>query len=538
MKLRPYQSEAIDAIMAYWRVGGGNPLVELATGTGKSLVIVALTRRLLDGFPDMRVLMLVHVRELVAQNAQALLRVWPDAPLGIYSAGLGRRDTHRRIIFGSIQSLFRQDGHSLGHRDLVLIDEAHLVPSAGNGMYRTLLDNLRRTRPDLRVAGFTATPYRLDSGRLDAGADRIFDRTVYSYDIGDGIRDGFLSPLVSRASVTEIDVSGVQRRGGEFVAGQLEKAADRITHQAVRETVAYGQDRRAWLLFCSGVDHAYHVRDAVRGHGISCETITGETPSGERDAIVRRFRAGQIRCLTNAQVLTTGFDAPHVDMVVFLRSTLSTSLYVQIVGRGTRIAPGKTDCLVLDFGGNIRRHGPVDAVSIAPKSGSADTGKVDVDSVRAKECPDCLSLAALNASTCKVCGHEWPRAEKPRHEAQAESQVGILSTERVPPRMVPVVDWRLDRHEKLGSPDSVRVTYLAGLTEIREWLAFEHAGYARQKACQWWSLHGGKTPFPTSVGEALARAGELAMPVTISVRPRGKYLDIVNRSFGRKGEAA
>jgi DNA repair protein RadD len=542
IQLRPYQSAAIMAVLDYWQTGGGNPLVDLATGTGKSLVIAELTRGLLREYPDLRVLMLVHARELVEQNFKALLRVWPDAPIGLYSAGLGKRDAHHRITFASIQSVFRKAG-ALGRRDLVLIDEAHLVPTAGNGMYRRLLDDLRGTTPDLRIAGFTATPYRLDTGRLDEGGDRLFDKTIYSYGIGEGIADGFLSPLVSKAGLSEIDVSEVQRRGGEFVAGALEAAADKVTTAAVAELVRFGESRRSWLAFCSGVKHAAHVRDAVRANGISCEMVSGETPSGERDSIIRRFRAGEIRCLTNAQVLTTGFDAPQVDLVAMLRPTLSTSLYVQIVGRGTRLATGKENCLVLDFAGNVRRHGPVDAVSILPKrGGSGDDGKVAVESVRAKECPDCQSLVAINASSCVVCGHEWPREEKPKHEAQAEALVGILSTEQVPPQMVPVVDWRFDRHEKLGSPDSVRVTYMAGLSTYYEWLAFEHSGMAKQKACQWWISHGGQTPFPIDVSDAIRRLndGELNMPSTISVKPRGKFFDIVSRSFAEKtsGRAA
>ena len=538
IQLRPYQGAAINSVLNYWQDEGGNPLVEMATGTGKSMVIAKLTRDLLEQYPTMRVLMLVHVRELVQQNFMALLRTWPDAPAGIYSAGLGKRDAHHRITFASIQSVFRRTA-SLGERHLVLIDEAHLVPAKGEGMYRQLLSDLGQ-KADMRVCGFTATPYRLDTGRLDAGEGALFDRVVYKYGINDGIDDGYLSPLVSRAGLSEIDVSNVHRRGGEFIAGEMEIAADKITMQAVSELVRFGENRRSWLIFCAGVKHAMNARDAIRAHGISCETVTGETPAGERDAILRRFKAGEIRALTNAQVLTTGFDAPNVDLVGFMRSTLSTSLYVQIVGRGTRIAQGKENCLVLDWGGNIRRHGPVDAVSVGPwRAPGDDTGKVSVESVRAKECPDCQSLAALNATVCKVCGHEWPREEKPKHEAEAEKNAGIMSSEKVAPQQVPVADWEFHRHEKSGSPDSVRVTYIAGLNAYREWLAFEHGGHARQKAQQWWTSHGGSTPFPKSVTEALGRLDEIEMPVTISVKPNGKYFDIVGRAFAeKKGRAA
>ncbi len=533
--LRPYQQESIEAILSYWSNGGGNPLVDLATGTGKSMVIAKLTQDLLAAYPDMRVLMLTHVKELVQQNFLALLKVWPDAPAGMYSAGLGRRDAHHRITFASIQSVYNK-ARLLGRRDLILIDEAHLVPLNGEGMYRRLLDDLHGIQPDARVAGFTATPYRLDTGRLDEGSTRLFDKVVYDYGISQGITDGYLSPLISKASAVEIDISKVERRGGEFVPASLESASDAITAEAVGEICQFGADRKAWLIFCSGVKHALHVRDAIRCSGISCETVSGKTPDGERDSIIRRFRAGEIRALTNANVLTTGFDVPQVDLVAMLRPTLSTSLYVQIVGRGTRKAQGKENCLILDFAGNVRRHGPVDAVSVLPKSGGeGKEGRVSVDDVRAKECPGCQELVALNTHQCKFCGHEWPHDEKPKHEAQAENQVGILSTEAVPPTMLPVVDWRFERHQKLGSPDSVRVVYLAGLASYPEWLAFEHGGYAQRKACEWWVQHGGNTPFPKTATEALQRIDELNRPETISVKPRAgtKFIDIVNRSFAK-----
>lgn len=540
IQLRSYQVDAIDAVLDYWNAGGGNPLVDLATGTGKSVVIAELVRRLIATYPDLRVLMLVHVKELVEQNFKALLRVWPDAPVGLYSAGLGKRDAHHKITFASVQSVYRK-APILGRRDLVCIDEAHLVPTGGNGMYRKLLGDLGdMPGADMRVCGFTATPYRLDSGRLDAGGDKLFDETVFSYGIAEGISDGYLSPLISKASASEIDVSNVQRRGGEFVAGSLEAAAmeHKLTAAAVDETIRYGENRRSWLVFCAGVAHAEQVRDAMRARGVMAEMVSGETPNGERDRIIRDFREGRIRCLTNANVLTTGFDAPATDLVVMLRPTLSTGLYVQIVGRGTRMAPQKENCLVLDFAGNVRRHGPVDAVSILPRSsaGSDDGSRTQVDAVRAKECPECQNLAALNASTCKICGHEWPREEKPKHEATAEAGVGILSSESVPPQMVPIVDWQWQRWQKAGSPDSVRITYLAGLSTYSEWVCPEHEGYAGRKAAEWWSRHGGATPFPKTVDEAMERRDELVMPATISVKPRGKYFDVVGRSFPKASE--
>ncbi len=540
MNLRPYQSESIQAVLDYWEEGGRNPLVDLATGTGKSVVIANLTKQLLATYPDLRVLMLVHVKELVEQNFRALLRVWPDAPIGLYSAGLGKRDAHHRIVFASIQSVFRK-ATALGRRDLVLIDEAHLVPNSGNGMYSKLLSDLEaHPDSDLRVCGFTATPYRMQSGRLDDGDDRLFHKTVYSYGIGAGIEDGFLSPLISKASASEIDVSKVERRGGEFVSGALEAAAmtDELTASAVDETIRFGSDRRSWLVFCAGVAHATKVRDVMRSRGIVAEMVSGETSQGERDRIIREFREGRIQCLTNANLFTTGFDAPATDLVVMLRPTLSTGLYVQIVGRGTRMAPGKENCLVLDFAGNVRRHGPVDAVSVLPKG--RDGSRTTVDAVRAKECPQCESLAALNARTCRTCGHEWEIEEKPRHEAEADGTTGILSSEAVPPQTIPVLSWDWKRWQKEGSPDSIRVTYIAGLSRYNEWVCPAHGGYAGQRAAEWWARHGGAVPAPKSVEEAIERRAELTVPSTVSIKPsksNPRYHDIVARSFDQRRAA-
>jgi DNA repair protein RadD len=556
--LRPYQSGAIEAVMGYWDQGPGNPLVDLATGTGKSIVIAKLTRDLLTSYPDLRVLMLVHVKELVQQNFNALLKLWPDAPVGIYSAGLGRRDAHHRITFASIQSVYNK-AHLLGRRDLVLIDEAHLVPSAGNGMYRKLLEDLRgMPDADVRVCGFTATPFRLDTGRLDAGDDRIFDGTVYNYGIARGIEDGYLAPLISKASAAEIDVSSVQRRGGEFVSGSLEAAAmdDDLVRKAVDETLKFGADRRSWLIFCSGVKHAAQVRDAMKARGVTAAMVTGETPHHERDRIIRDFRSGAIRCLTNANVLTTGFDAPATDLVVMLRPTLSTGLYVQIVGRGTRVvwpvgfrpdlataeerraaiaSSPKANCLVLDFAGNVRRHGPVDAVEVEEKRAKkGEDGKVAVDTVNAKECPSCEMLVALNTATCKHCGHEWPKDAKAKHEAEADGVSGILSSEPVRPAQIPLVDWSLRRWSKASepfAPETVRVTYIAGVQSASEWICPEHDGFAGRKAVEWWGMHGGEMPAPKTAVEAVERAGELIMPATITLRPDGRFLKVAGRSF-------
>jgi len=342
LSLRDYQSAAIQAIYDYYERAKGDVCLVIPTAGGKSLVMASFVEGVLKAWPDQRILIVTHVRELIEQNHAELKRLWPEAPAGIYSAGLKQRDIAARILFAGIQSIHRKL-REVGHCDLVLIDEAHLIPRASNTLYRRFLDGLKRQNPLLKVIGFTATPFRLDSGRLHEGKDAIFTDIAFEVSVRELIDAGYLAPLVSKRMAAQLDVSGVGSRAGEFIARELEAAIDQdaITASAVEEILAYGHDRKSWLVFCAGVEHAFHVRDALRAQGIACATIVGDTPSAEREAIIQAFKAGQIRCLTNANVLTTGFNAPGVDLIAMLRPTQSAGLYVQIVGRGCRLADGK-----------------------------------------------------------------------------------------------------------------------------------------------------------------------------------------------------
>jgi DNA repair protein RadD len=530
-ELRPYQRQALDALDAYWRAGGGHPLVSMATATGKSLVIAWLIRDLMERYPDLRILALTHVQELIEQNVDHVLVLWPDAPLGINCAALGRRDLDHPILFASIQSVFRHP-EAIGDRNLVITDEAHLVPHDGDGMYRTLLDGLRQFDPEMRIAGFTATPYRLDSGRIDEGPGKIFDDIVFNYGIGEGIRDDWLSPLSSKKTDTQIDVTGVGRRGGEFIESELQDAADVevVVNGACDEIIKHGVGRRSWLIFATGIRHAEHVRDALRGRGVIAKAVFGETPTDERKEIIEAFKAGQINALVNVNVLTTGFNVPQVDLLAMLRPTLSTGLYVQMVGRGTRKAEGKTNCLVLDFAGNVRRHGPVDSVD--PKSKSGVLGEAPV-----KMCPECDELVAINAYECPACGYQWPRpAPKAKHAAVADA-MPVLSTGQ---SWIAVISTSFRIHHKRNDPSaplSLRVDYLCGLTVYSEYVGLQRDGYARARAEKWWFAMGGEAPVPITVREAVVRADELGRPFEIAIYRNGQWWNVSDRRL-RRGDGS
>jgi DNA repair protein RadD len=266
MLLRPYQRAAIDALYDYFSGNAGNPLVVMPTGTGKSVVIASFIREAIHAYPETRILMLTHVKELIQQNFQALLNMWPEAPGGIYSAGLSRRDIHAQVLFAGIQSIHKRAAR-VQRCDLVIIDEAHLLSRTDGSMYRAFLSELNSINAGmLKVVGFTATPYRMDSGLLHVGKDRVFTDIAYSVPILDMIAQGYLSTVIPKQTQTQLDVSSVGTRGGEFIAKDLEAAVDRdeVTRAAVAEIVQHGAERGSWLVFCSGVDHALHVRDAIR----------------------------------------------------------------------------------------------------------------------------------------------------------------------------------------------------------------------------------------------------------------------------------
>jgi DNA repair protein RadD len=519
----------------------------MATATGKSLVITETVRRRHAVNPGLRSLIAVHVRELVEQDVTALLAVWPEAPYGVCCEGLGRRDHDAPVIVGTIQSLAR-DADKLGQRDLVIVDECQMIPRDGNGQYLSLFGVLRSCTPGLQLVGASATCYRLDSGYLHKGKDALFEKVVFSYQIAEGIKDRYLSPLRSKATSTRINVSGVGRRGGEFIQNELERAANvaDVVESAVAEIVERGQDRRSWIAFCVGIDHACAVRDAIRKHGITCETVTAETPGDERREIFSAFRNGSIRCLTGVNIFSVGFDVPQVDLIALLRPTLSTGLFVQQCGRGTRLAPGKENCLILDFAGNVRRHGPVDDVSVNSYRLPITLPSNDFT----KTCPKCWEENVHPARACVCCGHVFvsevseirvyePRIRRARHGAVADD-APILSTAHgsgSSPVWLPVCDSEYRLHQKRSDPNApptLRVEHLAGFSPYNEYISFESAkDYARMLAHKWWNAMGGRSPVPLSVAEAIVRRSELGRVTQIQVSREGQWWRINRRRVQR-----
>ena len=476
--LRDYQQKAIDMLYDWFdKNDEGNPCLVLPTGSGKSHIIAAMIKDMLNKWQGTRVLMLTHVKELIEQNAEKMREHWKNAPMGIYSAALNKRCLTEPITFAGIQSIVRK-AKALGHIDIVIVDEAHSINHKDAGSYRKLIDTLKQTNPNVRVVGLTASPFRLGHGMIHEGDDVIFNALIEPVQIETLVDRGFLAPLRSKHTEFEIDVDGVKKRGGEFIAGELERAVDTDDNneRAVKETINRAIDRKSWLVFCTGVDHAQHMSDLFNKHGVTADCVTGETPQAERDAIIERFKAGKIRVLTNMNVLTTGFDYPGIDCLVMLRPTLSPGLYLQMAGRGMRIAPDKEDCLVLDFAGNVKRHGPITAVEPPNKKGKGVAPT--------KVCPECSEIMLAGLKTCLACGFEFQIGAEPEQKSEPiklhnDDIMGFK------PVNMAVRRWAWRRHvSRTSGKEMLAVTYYGGLSSqpITEYLPVLHEGYAGEKS--------------------------------------------------------
>lgn len=515
IELRPYQTASIEALYTYFSSNTGNPLIVLPTGAGKSLVLAAFIKQAIDQYPATRMMVLTHVKELIEQDARAIIRYWPQAPIGIWSAGLGQKTKHQVTVAG-IQSVHKIPT-KFSPIDLVLVDEAHLIPRSADTMYGRFLAGLRQHNAALKVIGLTATPYRMDSGILIEGKDRIFTDIAYEANVADLIKDGYLCPLVAKRGATEADLSGVHVRGGEFVAGELQDAMDKdhLIQGALDEITRLAHDRNHILTFCAGIEHANHVAQAARDRGWAADYVSGEMATGERDAKIQAFKDGKLRMLCNAMLLTTGFDYPSIDCIVMLRPTKSTGLYVQIMGRGLRKDGVKENTLVLDFAGNVQRHGPIDQIKVKRKGGKGE----GVSVAPVKVCPDCQELVHTSVVECPSCGYEWARS--PAHGTQAADAVIVAALEE--PRICEVTRVEYERYEKQGKPPSLKVTYWCGISTYHEWVPIEDdRHFVRKHAVRWFWDRG--LTCPDTVEDALAIAEQkLPTPSFITVKLEGKY---------------
>ncbi|OUR99758.1 ATP-dependent helicase [Halobacteriovorax marinus] len=385
-KLRPYQEDAVTSVVTHFQRTKDPAVIVLPTGAGKSLVIAELAR-----IAKGRVLCLAHVKELVEQNHDKYESY--DLKGGIFSAGLLRKETSEKVIFGSIQSVARADDTFFEDFSLLVIDECHRVSTNEETQYHQVIAKLRKFNPKLCVLGLTATPYRLGlgwiynfhhKGFIKSEEDRFFKKCVYELPLSFMIKNKYLTPpIVIDSPVACYDFSKLRpnSESGGFSIRDIEELLtdqERVTPGIVGHIISQSNERNGVMIFTSSVRHAREILGLLPV-GISC-IVTGETPDIERDEIIASFKNREIKFLVNVSVLTTGFDAPHVDLIAILRPTESVSLYQQIIGRGLRLYENKEDCLVLDYTGQGHDL-------FSPEVGNEKMGE-DSDPVHVL-CPDC-----------------------------------------------------------------------------------------------------------------------------------------------------
>jgi DNA repair protein RadD len=546
---RQYQQESVEAVWDCIRKTEQNPLVVLPTGAGKSLVIAMIIRQTLKW--QGRVMVLAHRKELLQQNHEKI-QALAEIDAGIYSAGLKRRDKKDDVICAGIQSVHSR-ALEFGSRQLVIVDEAHLINDDSDSMYQRFLQMLSEVNPKIRLIGLTATPYRTGLGTI-ARPEGLFNEITYEAKTQDLIEQGFLCPLTS-TSTKSVDTGQIKIRGGEFVLQDMEKRFTEtgVVEAAVIELLNKAADRKSVLVFCCGVAHAKMVSELIsRTAKEPVGVVTGETADGERKEILAAFRSGSLRWLVNVDVLTTGFDAPRVDCVAVLRATMSPGLFAQIVGRGLRISPEKQDCLVLDFGNNIERHGSLDDPYYG-KEGGAGTGTAAGKKEAAEEeeeddlervCKKCQWTVSSTDLHCSNCFAVMP--VEVRHEHKADTDAVIIGgTGR---GVFVVSDFMYAKHHSRKKsqdgqpkPATLRVDYYVhpedgsgNLTEtkISEWICFDHTGFAKVRASLWWSQRS-RHSSPRSVDEALdlIDRGAIRHPDKLTARREGQFWKLSDVEF-------
>lgn len=534
IELREYQSRALSMLYAWFEKNTtGHPVLNMPGGSGKSVVIASLAKDAMQNWPDTRILMLVHSKELILQNADKLRKLWPGAPLGIYSASVGKRDLSEPITYAGIGSVAKR-AKEIGHIDLCIIDEVHAVSTAESGIYRKLIADLLEINPAMRIVGLSASPYRLGHGLITEGPTAIFSEILEPVSIEELVFKTHLVPLRSKITKHKLETEGLHKRQGEYIASEMEAKFNTDDHNSavVQEIIEKANNRNHWLIFCSGVAHSEAVAECFRSAGIAAESLDATHSKPERERKLADFESGKMRAICSVGILTTGYDFPALDCIAFLRSTMSPGLYLQMAVRGMRPYPGKTDCLVLDFAGVVETHGPITAVQ-PPKKGGDGDGEAPV-----KVCDDCGELVHISAKVCPSCGAPFPEPEKKKLELRNVDIMGMEGKD------FKVTSWNWRRHISKASGNlMLACTYYGNLSDkpITEYLPVLNDGYAGQMALQKLVAIAEKCGADLSGisrlegSEALdyivIQMGNAQPPDAIEYRMDGKFYKVVRRTW-------
>jgi len=487
-------------------------MVALPTGSGKTAVMLRIVNRVFRDFPLAKIVIVSHNSEILKQNAKAMKSAHKVC---INSAGLGRREVGRLTIAG-IQSIHKSsDFADFTH---IIIDEAHTIPQSSGSMYRRFFQSVGK---HIRI-GLTATPYRTGQGYI-VGEDHMFDKIVIDLTFGAKftklIKDGYISPLIINSTTIQLDTTEIHIQGGDFSLKEMSSAFNRmaITRAALKEMVEKGKDRKKWLVFAIDIDHAENISDELNVMGIKSMVVHSRMEM-DKDFIIGQYKSGNLDCIVNVGMLTTGFDQPDIDLIGLIRPTNSPSLHVQMIGRGLRVAPGKEDCLVLDYAGNTERLGPINRIK-PYKKGEGGTGEPIT-----KTCEVCDTIVAPNVKICPKCGTEFKFKQL---IGAASSSAEIVADSSLKWFKITHINYNV--HNKRGSPSSIRVSYTCGLRSFNEWICVNHKGYAGSKAKHWLKTRG--LEYTGDIVGTIDKLKVSTPPVKINVKTDMKYPQILGYDF-------
>ena len=488
---RQYQNDCVEA---WYRdiKEGYNAVVAVPTAGGKTVILGKFIKKYIDEHPDDQVLVLSHTQHILEQDHAALQEFFPNSHIGLYSAGLDSRLVDQITVAG-IQSIYKK-ADMFQWVNLIIVDEVHSVNHKSQGMYRSFMDASHGVK-----AGMSATVFRSGHGYIYEGKGTLFNKLSFDLtsvnNFNQLTKEGYLSELISVAPETQLDSTQVKKSAGDYNIKHLAKTHDRenITRAAVKDAIKYGANYNKWLVFAIDIDHADNIGRILNRNGIRASVLHSRM-SADKDVVLDSFKNGKLRALVSVGMITTGFDAPNVDMILMLRPTMSASLHIQMIGRGLRVAPGKKHCLVLDYAGNTNRLGPINDVIVPDPNAARKAMLNGPPKAPTKTCPECRTIVAPAVRVCPSCGAEFQFEIK--LTTQYDKTDIVRREEKKPelPKWFNVSKTSYSIHRKMGMPPSILVSYHCngGLKTFKEWVCPEHPGYAGRKGRHWLHFRGYK----------------------------------------------
>lgn len=526
MILRYYQQEASDKTIEFIKNEHGNGLIVMPTGSGKSLVIADIIKRL----PNLRVIKLVHSKKIISQNQQRLLEHYPEADIGICSAGLESFDTTNNIVFGGIATVKKRIS-DLGRFDLIIIDEVHMLSDNEKSMYQKTILGLRLFNADIRIIGLTATPFRQGKGLLLD--NKNFHKIIYDIsgwqEYNKLVDEGFLSKMISRPVENLIDTKGIEIVKGDFNISQLQEAVKKndITVKAVKEAIRLSTGRKKWLVFASGIDHVIEITNMLNICGISTTCVHSKQDDSLNDKNLDDYENDIYTAIVSNGILTTGFDCPRIDLLICLRPTMSVSLWIQMLGRAGRVHPEKKEALILDFSYNCIRLGCIND-PIIPKKKGKGSGEAP-----SKLCKECNCANHLSARQCFFCGAIFVIQKKLMKNASAERIIRTADTE---PKYAKCLRVSYDLRISKGSNYLLITYHCEGIKLTDFYMPEKKEWWAKDKARKWWSSRMPTVPIPMTAKGAFDKKDLIPMPNRIKWHYGKKHADILKFEYIMNGK--